>query len=46
MAIAFGTSTGSVAILLIAVGLVLWRRHKHNQQVFFDVNGWESCSFI
>lgn len=39
LAIAFGTAAGSVAILFIGVGLVLWRRHKHNQQVFFDVNG-------
>lgn len=39
MAISFGAGAGSVAILLIAVGLILWRRHKHNQQVFFDVNG-------
>ncbi|XP_020100117.1 protein NSP-INTERACTING KINASE 3 isoform X2 [Ananas comosus] len=38
LAIAFGASVGCVALLIVGVGLLLWWQHRHNQQVFFDVN--------
>ncbi|KAG1342861.1 hypothetical protein COCNU_05G010900 [Cocos nucifera] len=38
VAIASGTSIGSVTLIVIAAGLLLWWRHRHNQQIFFDVN--------
>lgn len=38
VAIAFGASIGCVTLMVIAVGLLLWWRHRHNQQIFFDVN--------
>lgn len=38
VAIAFGASFGSVAIIAITVGLLLWWRRKHHRQIFFDVN--------
>ncbi|KAJ0962504.1 hypothetical protein J5N97_027626 [Dioscorea zingiberensis] len=38
MAIAFGASVGSLTIVIIAVFLLLWRRQRHNQQIFYDVN--------
>ncbi|KAL5095703.1 hypothetical protein RYX36_000030 [Vicia faba] len=37
MAIAFGLSLGCLCMIVIGFGLVLWWRHKHNQQPFFDV---------
>ncbi|XP_004507264.1 protein NSP-INTERACTING KINASE 1-like [Cicer arietinum] len=37
MAMAFGLSLGCLCLLVLGFGLVLWRRHKHNQQTFFDV---------
>ncbi|KAL2951220.1 hypothetical protein AAZX31_19G035300 [Glycine max] len=37
MAIAFGLSLGCLSLIVLGVGLVLWRRHKHKQQAFFDV---------
>jgi serine/threonine protein kinase len=37
MAIVFGLSLGSLCLIVIGFGLVLWWRHKHNQQAFFDV---------
>lgn len=39
MAIAFGLSLGCLSLIVLGVGLVLWRRHKHKQQAFFDVKG-------
>lgn len=39
MAMAFGLSLGCLCLLVLGFGLVLWRRHKHNQQTFFDVKG-------
>ena len=39
MAIAFGLSLGCLCLIVIGFGLVLWWRHKHNQQAFFDVKG-------
>ncbi|XP_058091852.1 protein NSP-INTERACTING KINASE 3-like [Magnolia sinica] len=38
VAIAFGASLSSAFVAIVAVGLLLWRRHIHNQQIFFDVN--------
>ncbi|KAJ3694282.1 hypothetical protein LUZ60_009762 [Juncus effusus] len=38
LAIAFGTGAGFVAILVIVIAFLLWRRHRHNQQVFFDIH--------
>ncbi|KAK1320319.1 Protein NSP-INTERACTING KINASE 3 [Acorus calamus] len=38
VAVTFGASVGSVTIVLVAVGLLLWWRHRNNKQVFFDVN--------
>ncbi|KAL2335341.1 hypothetical protein Fmac_016554 [Flemingia macrophylla] len=37
MAIAFGLSLGCLCLIVLGFGLVLWRRHKHKQQAFFDV---------
>ncbi|KEH21801.1 NSP-interacting kinase-like protein [Medicago truncatula] len=37
MAIVFGLSLGCLCLIVIGFGLVLWWRHKHNQQAFFDV---------
>ncbi|KAK4393244.1 protein NSP-INTERACTING kinase [Sesamum angolense] len=42
LAIAFGTSVGSICLLVLGFGLFLWRRHRHKQQNFFDVNGLNS----
>ncbi|KAE8779844.1 protein NSP-INTERACTING KINASE 3 [Hordeum vulgare] len=39
IAIICGATVGSVAFVAIVVGMLLWWRHKHNQQIFFDVNG-------
>ena len=39
MAIAFGLILGCLSLIVLGVGLVLWRRHKHKQQAFFDVKG-------
>ena len=37
--VAFGASLGFVCAIGFAIGILLWWRHRHNQQVFFDVNG-------
>jgi hypothetical protein len=39
IAIICGASVGSVAFIAIVVGMLLWWRHRRNQQIFFDVNG-------
>lgn len=39
VAIAFGASVGSVAVVVIIFGMLLWWHRRHNQQVFYDVNG-------
>lgn len=39
VAIAFGATVGFLTILVIAVFLLLWRRQRRNQQIFYDVNG-------
>ncbi|KAJ1282399.1 hypothetical protein BS78_03G048800 [Paspalum vaginatum] len=33
-----GATVGSVAFVTIIVGMLLWWRHRRNQQIFFDVN--------
>ncbi|KAK4490765.1 hypothetical protein RD792_001473 [Penstemon davidsonii] len=38
LALAFGISLGSICFLVLGFGLFLWRRQKHKQQNFFDVN--------
>ncbi|XP_043726241.1 protein NSP-INTERACTING KINASE 3-like [Telopea speciosissima] len=38
LALALGLSFGSVFFIIIVVGLFLWLRHRHDQQIFFDVN--------
>ncbi|KAK1272417.1 Protein NSP-INTERACTING KINASE 1 [Acorus gramineus] len=38
VALAFGVSIGCVCLLILAFGLFLWWRQKHNQQIFFDVS--------
>ncbi|XP_042498504.1 protein NSP-INTERACTING KINASE 3-like isoform X2 [Macadamia integrifolia] len=38
LALALGSSFGSASFIIIVVGLFLWWRHRHNQQIFFDVN--------
>ncbi|CAA2969987.1 protein NSP-INTERACTING KINASE 2-like [Olea europaea var. sylvestris] len=38
VALAFGSSLGCICLLIIGFGFLLWWRHKHNQQIFFDIN--------
>ncbi|KAK3041821.1 hypothetical protein RJ639_000337 [Escallonia herrerae] len=38
VAIAFGASFGAAFLLVIVIGLLVWLRYRHNQQIFFDVN--------
>ncbi|ERN05836.1 hypothetical protein AMTRI_Chr10g6780 [Amborella trichopoda] len=38
VALAFGLSLGGICLLILGFGLLLWWRHRHNQQIFFDVN--------
>lgn len=37
--LAFGSSLGCICLLILGFGFLLWWRHKHNKQIFFDVNG-------
>ncbi|KAG6479475.1 hypothetical protein ZIOFF_062941 [Zingiber officinale] len=39
IAVVFGAGVGFVTLLVIVVGLLLWRRRRHNQLIFYDVNG-------
>lgn len=39
MAIAFGASFGAAFLVIVVIGLLVWQRYRHNQQIFFDVNG-------
>lgn len=36
--LAFASSTACVCLLILGFG-VLWWRYRHNQQIFFDING-------
>ncbi|XP_062158779.1 protein NSP-INTERACTING KINASE 3 [Alnus glutinosa] len=38
VAMAFGASFGAVFVIILLVGLIVWWRYRHNQQIFFDVN--------
>lgn len=38
IAIICGATVGSLVFVVIAVGMLLWWRHRRNQQIFFDVN--------
>ena len=35
----FGSVVGSVSVLILVFGFVLWWRQRHNQPTFFDVKG-------
>ncbi|CAN6178456.1 unnamed protein product [Urochloa humidicola] len=37
-AIAFGTATGCISFLFLAVGFVFWWKHRRNRQILFDVD--------
>lgn len=39
IALAFGSSLGSICLLILGFGFLLWWRQRHNKQIFFDVNG-------
>lgn len=39
MAIALSASFSAVFLIIIVIGLLVWRRYRRNQQIFFDVNG-------
>lgn len=39
VAIAFGASFGAAFIIVMMIGFLVWWRYRHNQQIFFDVNG-------
>ncbi|KAK6913439.1 Leucine-rich repeat-containing N-terminal, plant-type [Dillenia turbinata] len=36
--LALGTSLGCISLLILGFGLLLWLRHKHNQQIFYNTN--------
>ncbi|KAJ0039049.1 hypothetical protein Pint_22926 [Pistacia integerrima] len=38
VAVAFGASFGAAFSVIIMIGLLVWWRYRHNQQIFFDVN--------
>ncbi|XP_010248541.1 PREDICTED: protein NSP-INTERACTING KINASE 3-like isoform X1 [Nelumbo nucifera] len=38
LAIGFGVSAVLISFIIVAVGLLLWWRHRYNKQIFFDVN--------
>ncbi|KAM3705777.1 hypothetical protein ACJW30_03G107200 [Castanea mollissima] len=38
IALAFGSSLGSICLLILGFGFLLWWRQRHNKQIFFDVN--------
>jgi hypothetical protein len=39
IALAFGSSVGSVSLIILVFGLFLWWRQRNNQPTFFDVKG-------
>ncbi|AES96149.1 putative protein kinase RLK-Pelle-LRR-II family [Medicago truncatula] len=38
VALAFGASFGAAFVVVIIVGLLVWWRYRHNQQIFFDIS--------
>ncbi|XWS22620.1 hypothetical protein CRYUN_Cryun29cG0051800 [Craigia yunnanensis] len=38
VAVAFGASFGAAFFIILFIGLIVWWRCRHNQQIFFDVN--------
>ncbi|XVE85107.1 hypothetical protein DITRI_Ditri17bG0065500 [Diplodiscus trichospermus] len=38
VAVAFGASFGAAFFIILFIGLLVWWRYRHNQQIFFDVN--------
>ncbi|KAI9170242.1 hypothetical protein LWI28_024943 [Acer negundo] len=38
IALALGSSLGCICLLILGFGFLLWWRHRHNKQIFFDVN--------
>ncbi|KAM7484490.1 hypothetical protein LguiA_000499 [Lonicera macranthoides] len=44
IALAFGTSLGCIGLLILGFGFLLWWRQRHNQQIFFDINGTTKIS--
>ncbi|KAE8730215.1 Protein NSP-INTERACTING KINASE 3 [Hibiscus syriacus] len=38
VAVAFGASFGSLFFIVLFIGVLVWWRYRHNQQIFFDVN--------
>ncbi|KAG6429831.1 hypothetical protein SASPL_107885 [Salvia splendens] len=36
VALALGSSLGCICLLVLGFGFLLWWRHKHNKQIFFD----------
>ncbi|CAA3020324.1 NSP-INTERACTING KINASE 3 [Olea europaea subsp. europaea] len=38
VAVAFGSSFSAALIVIVVIGLLVWWRYRHNQQIFFDVN--------
>ncbi|XP_051122382.1 protein NSP-INTERACTING KINASE 2 [Andrographis paniculata] len=38
VALALGTSLGCICLLILGFGFLLWWKHKHNKQIFFDIN--------
>lgn len=43
VAIAFGATSGCISLLLLAVGLLFWWRHRQNGQTLLDIDGKENA---
>ncbi|KAL1551197.1 Protein NSP-INTERACTING KINASE 2 [Salvia divinorum] len=41
VALALGSSLGCICLLVLGFGFLLWWRHKHNKQIFFDFHEHE-----
>lgn len=39
LTVVFAASFGAAFTVIIIIGLLVWLRYRHNQQIFFDVNG-------
>ncbi|XP_028093645.1 protein NSP-INTERACTING KINASE 3-like [Camellia sinensis] len=39
VAVTFGVSFGAAFLIIVIIGSFVWWRYRHNQQIFFDVNG-------